>query len=176
MRILFATILIAGMFFLFAWTAMQNFVLGGVFEAQYNFEKELPFITPLSPRDRVTEILRNDSGESFQKVYDDPVYFRVRAPRSFDRATVTVRFKKDENQKFALGGLVSWEDYKFDLQPLDNIFKDGDWQVATVNFNLSPLFTDDGRTYTFVLSLPGIAESGSEVAVQSIWVRLERPR
>ncbi len=120
--------------------------------------------------------MANDSGESFQKVYDDPVYFRVRAPRSFDRATVTVRFKKDENQKFALGGLVSWEDYKFDLQPLDNIFKDGDWQVATVNFNLSPLFTDDGRTYTFVLSLPGIAESGSEVAVQSIWVRLERPR
>lgn len=167
-------LLTIGLVALFGWTAWQNIVLPGVFEAHYDFDQTTPFITSLTPGDRVEPITRNARGVAYQTVIDDPTYFRIRAPRSFEQAKITMRFKNESDHPFSIGGLVSWEEYQFDFKSLEETYQDKDWQVATVEFDLTRLLTTDGRTYTFALSLPGITETGNKVQIESIWVRLER--
>lgn len=159
---------------LFGWTAWRNLELDGVLDAYYDFKKPTPFITGLSPGDRLEPIVVERDGTAYQTVTHDPVYFRVRPTRSFDRARLTIKFKNPGDTIFKLGGLVDWEKYQFDIKTFEP-YSDGEWWYGTADFDLARLNAGDGRTYTFALSLPGIKESGKTVQIGAIWAHLERP-
>lgn len=175
LKIILKSLVILAALALFGWTAWQNLVPSGVFEATYAFSKPNPFVTPLSPGDRVGPIERDQSGTTLQALIDDPVYFRIRAPRSFEHARISVEFRNQSEQPFALGGLMSWEAFQFDLEPLEPSYAYGDWRIAHAEFDLTQLLAPDGRTYTFAFSLPSIHELGGQVEVRSIHATLERP-
>ncbi|MBI4280784.1 hypothetical protein HY628_01140 [Candidatus Uhrbacteria bacterium] len=166
------TIIILGAVALFAWTAWQNAAPSGVFEARYDFAEAIPFITGLSPGDRVGSLERDSRGDAYQTIIDDPVYFRVRAPRHFDRAWITVRYQNPSQQPLAVGGLVDWNTFQFDLKPLRSDATD-DWQTVTVAFDLAPLRWE-GRTLTFAFSAPEMKIIKRPVQISEIKVRLER--
>lgn len=170
---IFQTISILAVLVLFWWMGTQNVVPGGVFGAAYDFDDESPFVTPLSPGDRVRPIVIED-GDAFQAVIDDPVYFRVRAPRSFQRAHLLVHFQNPSGHPFQIGGLMSWERFQFDLQNVEVVEERGGWLVGEASFDLTYFYAPDGRTYTFALSLPKIAETGQQVLISKIEVNLRR--
>ncbi len=178
---MFYLILGGGLVVLFFWTARQNLVLDNVFEATYDFKKPSPFITSLSPGDRIEDRSLGPDGRTYQTMIDEPVYFRVRSPRSFKRGLITIRYQNDQQTIFRLGGLVNRAKNQFDLETLENREKgeaffrqEGDWKIGQAEFDLSRFENPDGRTYTFVLSAPGLARAGNKILVSEISARLVR--
>lgn len=172
---------ILGLMILFGWTAWRNVVPNGVFEVSYDFKKESPFITSLSPGDRVVPIKIDVAGIAYQTVIDEPVYFRVRPPRGFTRGIITIRYQNEAHPIVRIGGLVNRAENQFDLKTIENAAtgeqfyrEENGWRVGGAEFDLTRLETSDGRTYTFVLSVPGIAAAGNAVRVAQISARLER--
>ncbi len=171
-----------GLGILFGWTVWHNMVPSGIFEVSYDFKHESPFVTSLSPGDRVTAVKMDADGASYQTVTDEPVYFRVRAPRSFSRGVITIRYRNEAHPVVRIGGLVNRAKNQFDLKTIENAAtgekfyrEENGWRVGGAEFDLANLETTDGRTYTFVLSVPGIAVAGNHVDVAGISAHLERP-
>lgn len=81
----------------------------------YDFSKPQFFIGKLTPAERVTI----SSGSA--KITGEPVYFSLRTPRRFEKASVTVKFKNNSDSPIVELGLlndkVTWSN---DIKPLQN--------------------------------------------------------
>lgn len=121
---LFQILIVAVVAGLFAWTLWKNVIPNGVFEATYDFDHVSPFITSLLPGERALPITRGADRHPYQAIIGDPVYFRLRPPRTFDSATVTVEFQNATQPILEVGGLANRNPDIFDLQPLENTFID----------------------------------------------------
>ena len=87
--------IVLGAIGLFGFTLWENLTPSGVLEVQYDFNTVSPFITSLLPGDRALAITRDAAGVAYQAIIGDPVYFRLRPPRHFDRADIAIRFQND---------------------------------------------------------------------------------
>ena len=102
----------------------QYFAISGAWEVSYDFSHEPDLITELNPLGRVSERQENmKTGDTFQIISGEPVYFTVSAPRSFDSAEVTLTYN-NPSQKIIELGLRKSADWIFDLKPLENKFID----------------------------------------------------
>lgn len=104
----------------FAWLVFRDLVVGGTLEAQYDFGAKSPFISVLRPQGRLSGIEKDERGDYFQGVKEEPVYFDVRLPRTFEKAEITFRYKNAGNPVIELGAMTDKERWLFDLKPLEN--------------------------------------------------------
>lgn len=168
---------------LIGWLLWNNFVPSGNFSAVYAFERA-PWISAIRPGHRISEI-REENGIKVQSLTDDPVYFDISFPITFERVVVEIDYKNPQNQPFKIGAFTSKKGWKFalkDLQvsqgasltelsrmPLDN----GGWQIGTAEFDLAGL-DKSGRKIMMILSLPEIRKLGGEIIIKEIRMRAEK--
>jgi hypothetical protein len=169
---------------LIGWLLWKNFVPSGNFSAVYAFERT-PWISALRPGHRISEI-REENGVKIQSLTDDPVYFDITFPITFEKVIIEVDYKNTLNQQFKIGAFTSKKDWKFALKDFDGFwqgasltglskvpFANGDWQTGIAEFNLSGL-DKSGRKIMMILSLPEIRKKGGEVMIREIRVIMNK--
>jgi hypothetical protein len=166
---------------LIGWLLWKNFVPSGEFSAVYAFERT-PWISALRPGHRISEI-REENGVKVQSLTDDPVYFDITFPITFERVIVEVDYKNPLNQPFKIGAFTSKKDWKFALKDLQSRqgealtglskvpLVNGDWQTGIAEFDISGL-DKSGRKITMILSLPEIRSRGGEVIIKEIRIKM----
>ncbi|MBI4133782.1 hypothetical protein HY478_04150 [Candidatus Uhrbacteria bacterium] len=128
MYIIVKVVIIAAAISLFVWTAWQNFAPSGRLSARYEFDEISPFITSLLPGGRALPIIRDATGTPYQGMIGEPVYFRLRLPRRFDRVELEIRFQNQSQPILEVGGLAARNPDVYDLRPLENQILDAlDW-------------------------------------------------
>jgi len=126
LRIIQFIIIIVPIGFL-VWLFNLNFVPSGVLEKSFDFSAPSAYADYLVPQQRVTGVMK-DNGESFQQILEEPVYFHVHLPSSFDKMTVGVKFKPDTQSLLEYGPLITEEAWQYDLRPLYNkVLEDLGW-------------------------------------------------
>ena len=90
----------------------------------YDFKKDNYFISKLTPDARVEERQNNK-----QKIIGDPVYFSLRTPRRFNKAKLTLKYKRCKQEPqcapanlpiIEVGALVDKTVWRYDLEPIEN--------------------------------------------------------
>ncbi|NIV04497.1 MAG: hypothetical protein GWN59_07840, partial [Calditrichae bacterium] len=112
---------------LLVWLFNLNFVPSGVLEKSFDFSAPSAYADYLVPQQRVTGVMKDD-GESFQQILEEPVYFHVHLPSSFNKMVVGVKFKPDTQSLLEYGPLITEEAWQYDLRPLYNqVLEDLGW-------------------------------------------------
>jgi len=98
------------------WLLYMAVVPSGRISYVYDFSEPNYFIGKLTPKERIkgAEPLRfaaaNRSGSAPSAsavIIGDPVYFSLRTPRRFDKATLTLKYRRPKETKSPIGDLVS---------------------------------------------------------------------
>ena len=138
---LFLWSVLAAVTFFLVWRAIVPF---GQIGYATDFRQENYFIQKLTPAERV------EKGEAGMRLTGDPVYFNLRTPRRFDRAVLTVEYKRSKGTEFPIGNsvpglafpiieagvLVDGMVRNYDLKPLENLIINGlatDWHAVRDN-------------------------------------------
>lgn len=170
---------------LVGWLLWKNFVPLGEMSVVYRFERT-PWISALRPGHRVSEI-REENGVKIQSLTDDPVYFDISFPITFEKVIIEVDYKNPLSQPFKIGAFTSKKDWKFALKdfqvsqraPLTGlsrgILDDGGWQTGIAEFDLSGL-DKGGRRITMILSLPEIRKKGGEIVIKEIRIKMTKQK
>lgn len=109
---------------IFLFLLNKYLVPAGKLRISYDFSNKPQMISELSPLGRVTPREKNlETGEVFQRMKGEPVYFTVKVPRSFDQAEVTI-FYQNPSQKILELGLQKSTEWYFELKPIENKFID----------------------------------------------------
>lgn len=111
-------------FALALWLLYKDFVVSGQLFASYDFKNPSPFISVLRPQSRVSEILHTDTGDYFQTIKEEPVYFDIRMPRMLSTAEVSIVYKNFDQQIFEAGAMTDKDQWIFDLKPVENNIMD----------------------------------------------------
>lgn len=128
-------IALIGYAFLFGDIIKKNFVFDGVFETEYDFNTESPFISLLKPRGRVDqEIKQDENGVYYQRLFIDPVYTDIEVPRSFDTLKVVLQYKNPYEQLFELGLSSGENSPNFTFKPIENKLIDN--LIASDSWNI----------------------------------------
>lgn len=114
-----------GLFLAVGFFVYMKIVPGGHISYVKKGIKDNYFISKLSPVDRV-----NITGDKTQEILGDPIYFSLFTSRKFDKAKVTLKYKRkqDGNDKTDLsllpiieaGVLVDKIVWRYDLKPVEN--------------------------------------------------------
>lgn len=168
------TFLITIPIIVFLWLLAQEFVVTGRMNIRYNFSYDTPFIKRLWPPGRIDPIERDATGDAFQRIRIDPVTFDVRLPRAFRSAVVRLMYQKQDDQPFFIGIQKTRGVWAPVLRAVRPVGTTRDWQIGEARFaDLTPFdFTDN--KYQFVLSVPGLHESGHSMTITAIEFALER--
>jgi len=159
----------------FVWFFIRDLNPSGTLTVSYDLCRPSPYISEFSPLGRVLDIEKRD-GYCVQKMVIDPIYVDVRLPQRYDTATMTVVFQKSDEQPVSAGPWISTAEWQWALQALDEIATSSDgWQTAVAQFDIRerPL---DHRRLRFMLSSPGLSESGREVVLREARFTFEKPR
>jgi len=129
--LLFYRVLLAALVILFfSLLFCQNFVLGGKMVLNKNFCEESRFISDLYPPERV-EPIEKENGKCFQTFFNEPVYFKVKIPKIFNKAKIKIIYQ-NENQPLVQLGILKKRnettDWSFQLKLIENkIFDNLEW-------------------------------------------------
>ena len=133
-RVLFRLLLIIIFIGSWGYFIASDVVATGQLTARYDMQQVNPYILPLSPGDRVSEMMKED-GRSFRRLSADPVYFDLRTPRSMRTATFSITYRGTPPSLAVFTDKAKW---LFDLQPLSSITDlDNGWRQGTATFDLS---------------------------------------
>lgn len=151
----------------------KDLVISGKLTAEYDFRHNSPFILTLGPTERISEI-KKENGVYFQSLYDDPIYFDVRLPRSFQTITFWFTFRANPSGQIKLSGFVNKEKWQFIQENLAEVKDLGNgWQEGKVVFDVSKLpFVS--QKYQMMISLPGEKGSRRQVDISQIRILAER--
>lgn len=94
--------------------------MSGELKASYDLKNNSPFISRISPLDRISELKKDENGVYYRTVLTEPLYFDLILPRHFDQASVKVKFKNPEELDFQVGLAGGSERQQYNLKPLDN--------------------------------------------------------
>jgi len=141
------------------WLLWQNLVPSGYLKLNQDFCKPTVFISNLYPENRVGDLEIDEQGRCFQRFFDEPVYFKLKIPRSFEGARLKIYYQ-NENQPLFQVGLMKLKqnstDWQFQLKPIENqIFDNLTWPKLT--FTGLTLWQKEKRFETiqeFVNNLP----------------------
>lgn len=115
---------------LVGWVVSKNFVFSGNWNVTFDVTKGSPFIKNFASKESDRLIgTKNQIGNQdfFQLITTSPLYFNVKAPRTFKKATFTVTYQNPNNQKeIKLGikqanGAYHYVDVAFKVPELDNL-------------------------------------------------------
>lgn len=182
---IYRLILIFGVLILLAWLLQKNMVMQGTLSLSKDFCFESRFVSNLYPEERVGAVEKSEEGNCFQRIFVEPVYFRVKIPRTFDYAKVRVTYSNPKQKVFQLG-LMKYRkfplDWRFSLRDL-NIVQEGEgiveegenvWQTAEAEFVAGVEHLND-HALEFIFSAPGLTDSRYEIKIGKIEVELTRP-
>lgn len=150
-----------------AWIINKNFVFSGRMKAEYNFDKTSPFISVLKPAGRALEIERDNSGDYFQKIVIDPVYFDLYTPAKFSSVKLVFFYEAPEGRVVKIGPQVFGSGWNYYLQDLACEKKFNNWCVAELDFDLAGVFRDK-KKINFIISSPGLDTGGQEIKITKI--------
>lgn len=110
----------------------QFFAVSGKLSLDYNVCDKPTLISLLTPSGRVLDAEKNQkTGDCYQRLTGEPVYFSAHVPRSFNEAEVTLTYKNPEQNIIELG-LEKTIAENYELQPLENKFIDDSlWDKLT---------------------------------------------
>lgn len=170
----FKWILVIIILIVFGWLFCLDFVPGKNFVVFYDFcEKQLK-VTELSPGDRLFPIEKFDFWCQ-QKIAASPVYFDVRVPQVFTKATVEVKYKNPAGQKFQFGPQTIKNEWQWLLIDVKPIRTEGEWTVGQAEFDLRGVYQNSPRM-RWLVSLPEIDKTGQVVAIKEIKITFEKEK
>ncbi|GEM_PF-3873060 len=104
----------------FCFLFSRYFVFSGVLSFRYDMWHDSPYVT-MVPRDRVSEPLYDtDEKRWYRLLKQEPLYFDVRIPRSFDSSNITVEYKNGSQSIVEIAGVVDSHQESYIFQPLEN--------------------------------------------------------
>ncbi len=163
---------VVGLFLWFVWIVDQNIAFGGYKAINYVFGDPGPVVSELQPVSRVGGKELGSNGASFQKMFEDPVYFDVITPVTYQRTKVSLVFANHSTFPLRLG--VKGEN-SADFLLYDTIrdIQMGEWETGHVDIDLSSAGWEKGK-YRFVISVPGLVRGNTEqyIALSSVNVQL----
>jgi len=166
-------ILILVSVFLVGFLFWRDLAVSGKLEAEYNLKYPSPFITPLTPYDRLVEV-KNKNERYFQSTIAEPVYFGVRLPRSFRQITFWVNFRSEPNEIFRLAAFADKDKEIFEINGFEEIKNIGEgWQEGRVTFDMTNK-NFNFQKYQFMFSAPQLKIDGHEVDISKIKILAER--
>jgi len=112
-------IIILSPFVLLGWLFIVNFVPSGQAAKSFDFSAASPYVDHLVPQERVTGVMR-ENGKYFQQILNEPVYFHVHLPSSFEKMVVGIEFMPNGQPFIEFGPLVNEETWQSELRPLWN--------------------------------------------------------
>lgn len=115
-------ILIIAALGLLIWLFVQNLVISGRLEIVKDFCQSSNFIANFYPKIRVGEI-EAEEDFCFQRIIIEPVYFKVKIPRTFNQVKVKIFYQNEKQSLFQIGLLrkkIEPTDWQFQLKPLEN--------------------------------------------------------
>ncbi|MFA5358881.1 MAG: hypothetical protein WC310_03625 [Patescibacteria group bacterium] len=164
-------ILVPVIFFIFL--VCQDLVVSGRLEAAYNFSEPSPFVMPLAPKARISEV-KKESSDYYQTMFDDPIYFDVRLPRKFSTITFWAKFRPTAGQTVRLAAFNNKDQWNFEAKDFFQVEDLGDgWYLGSVDFDMSAK-RFAFQKYQFMVSLPGIRGSGRTVDISEIKMLSQR--
>jgi hypothetical protein len=166
-------IMIAIPIIVFGWLFSRDFVFSGELIARYSFDKPSPFISPLWPPGRLSDITDSE-GDSVQQIFADPVTLRVTLPRRFSDATIMVRHRAPEDQPIRIGLKTAPDVWQWDIREFDGAFLEDGWTIGSVHFRNIAAYAGAGEQLDLIISAPGVAENQNEIMVTDILVRATR--
>lgn len=150
----------------------QYFIPSGKLEVSYDFCREAPFISRFSPDGRVLPIEKNGA-VCQQKMVIDPVYFDVRLPQSFQKAEVSLVYKKYFWQPLKLGVKTASQDWSWSIKEVMSYDWQDGWYSGTVSFDLAGTVMENHRL-RFIVSSPDLSKKDQEVVFREIKIRFTK--
>lgn len=132
---IYRCLLILGALAFLVWLLHKNIIVQGQLFLTKDFCFPSRFISDLYPEERVGDVEEDDAGNCFQRIFVEPVYFKVKVPRTFARAKVKITYANPQQPIFQFGLMKKKEyplDWRFSLRLLENkIFDDLSWHRLT---------------------------------------------
>jgi hypothetical protein len=148
----------------------------GVKEIRYNFRAPDGTVSHVYPVARVKDMARQD-GRTYRAMIEDPVYFDVRTVAPYDTARIDLVYQNTTRTPLQIGMKLQSGETAFDLKPLQDERKEGQWTRGTAQFDLSRASYYNSK-YTFAFSVPGLraeqVDTG-EIRLSQMVFTLERP-
>ncbi len=118
----------------------KYFSLDGYEYHVYDFDNRTAFVSRLFPTNRLGEIAES-SGEHYQEITVDPVYFRVKMPVSYETADITLKFHPGELSIIDVGVAKDPEAKGVALYPIYNkliseMINDPEWAYLIEDDNI----------------------------------------
>lgn len=132
--------------------------LSGVRNYNYSFDRQSVSISSVFPAQRLAGI-QNGS----QAVLQEPVYFTVRYPHTYDTATIRIDVKNTKDYSWTVGLQVNNDEWAYDIKTPDS--------QGTVSFDLSHAKVTD-RTIRFLIGIN--SQEIDDFSINNIHVRLEK--
>ncbi|GEM_PF-2922981 len=104
-------------FGLLAIVAARNLPSDGILSASARTAEPSGFVGGFTPLDRA--VPTQEGALWYSDIVAEPVYFHVAAPRLYDEARVTLRYRNEGQPYLALGARTDLEAWTFDLKPID---------------------------------------------------------
>ncbi len=157
------------------WICDQNVPFAGHKRIEYTFGELNGVISQLRPLSRASTIGEANAPKGVQIVFEDPVYFDIKTPVSYENVVFTVAYQNHSNRKLGIG-MKMGEGWNFLVKPF-NETRTEDFQESRIAFDLRNVPRVNGK-YTFLFSIPGLTLQGREkefVTFSHMSVELERP-
>lgn len=145
----------------------------GTLQIEYDFSGATPYISELSPDGRVLDIEQTETGEYFQPMVIEPVYFDVRLPQTFEKTRAEILYQKLEETPLKLGFRTSGDDWSWHIEDIVPVERVGDLTRGVAEFDTSGAYLDE-RNLRFIISSPGLGDSGESVRIHKINLEFEK--
>lgn len=153
-HLLFRVFLFAVSVIFFGWILNENVPIAGIKKIMYTFGTPNGIVTQLRPMARLGQN-GIENGISYQKIIEDPVYFDVRTPITYDTMSVEVLYKKHTSRQFGLGIKQFPTQISFFTAPFVSVGTEGEWNMGRVEIPLQGIDRMPGK-YSLSLSLQGL--------------------
>src|SRR5690242_10247527 len=95
----------------------RNLPPTGLLEASARTAEPSGFVDGFTPLDRARPT--QEGGLWYSDIVNEPVYFHVAAPRLYDTARVSLRYRNEGQPYLALGARTDPDAWSFELKPID---------------------------------------------------------
>jgi hypothetical protein len=164
------TALIIFPIFVFGWLGYKEIAPSGKVAVVYDMQREMPFISKLYPKDRVSESYQDVDGDFYRTFLSEPVYFDLKPSGQFEKVAVTVKYKNGGAAPVKMGGLINKTAWAFDWRDLPPT--GGKWQNRTEFFDFSELIPEGNK---YRLGFSASEMQADQVAIGEVKALFVRP-
>jgi hypothetical protein len=159
----------------FVWIFNENIPIAGVKKISYTFGIPSGAVTQLRPMARIEEGGK-EHGILYQTIREDPVFFDVRTPVTYNTLVVEILYKNNTNRPFGLGIKEFPTQLNFFVTPFESVGAQEGWVVGRAEISLNGIRRMPGK-YSLSLSVKGLEyhpERNEGVRVSKMNIILKR--